>query len=287
MTLRDEYLAYDQQLDAAPGTVEGPEIDAEELEEEEYEEEAENDDEPESDEDEDESEEEEESDVEVDDEDMGDVDPAFRKRVEEALRAAGMDPEGDGHEGADGEEDEAESSDEEVWDDEQMMKVDEHLAKVFRDRKEGNPKQKAKRTSFLSTPGQALIDRNGHGQCPLQNPHTRPVRHLHPETVLQSPRSRYRHAPLASRPSIRRRSCPLDENSRHHSQPLRQAQRSAHCRRCARFGYSERCAQLCSPCKLQRTRLGGPIMLALCRAKYRSKRPRVDSRCCDLRCYGQ
>jgi DNA polymerase phi len=74
---------------------------------------------------------------------MGDVDPAFRKRVEEALRAAGMDPEGNGD--GDEEDEDDESSDEEIWDDEQMMKVDEHLAKVFRDRKEGNSKQKAKR----------------------------------------------------------------------------------------------------------------------------------------------
>lgn len=103
-----------------------------------------NEDEEEDDEDEDES----DDDVELDDdEDMGDVDPAFRKRVEEALKAAGMDPEGDGR-GDEDESDGDESSDEEeLWDDDQMMKVDEQLAKVFKDRKEGNSKQKAKRES--------------------------------------------------------------------------------------------------------------------------------------------
>ncbi|WVQ74513.1 hypothetical protein IAR50_004114 [Cryptococcus sp. DSM 104548] len=68
-------------------------------------------------------------DLEVDDEEMGDVDPEFRKRVAEALQVSGM--------GGAGEEDDksnAESEIDEVWDDEQMMKVDEQLAKVFKER---------------------------------------------------------------------------------------------------------------------------------------------------------
>ncbi|ADV20875.1 DNA-directed DNA polymerase, putative [Cryptococcus gattii WM276] len=74
-----------------------------------------------SEEDEDEEEEQE------DDEDLGEVDPAFRQRVAEALKVSGMDAGEDVEEGS-----EAES--EEYWDDDQMMKVDEQLAQVFRER---------------------------------------------------------------------------------------------------------------------------------------------------------
>jgi DNA polymerase phi len=64
-----------------------------------------------------------------DDDDMAPVDPAFRQRVVDALKSAGMaveeDAEGD-------EDDDDEDADSEVWDDEQMMKVDEQLAQVFK-----------------------------------------------------------------------------------------------------------------------------------------------------------
>lgn len=70
------------------------------------------------------------ADAEEDDEEMGDVDPAFRARVAEALQVSGMGVEAkDGDSSDDGSE-----SDGSVWDDEQMLKVDEQLAAVFRDR---------------------------------------------------------------------------------------------------------------------------------------------------------
>ncbi|WVW80105.1 hypothetical protein I302_102078 [Kwoniella bestiolae CBS 10118] len=82
-----------------------------------------------SQEDEEDDDEEDESDDEEDDEDdLPDVDPAFRQRVAEALNVAGLgvddaDKEGD---------DDDESDEEEYMDDDQMMKVDEQLAEVFR-----------------------------------------------------------------------------------------------------------------------------------------------------------
>jgi len=84
-----------------------------------------------SDDDEAEASEAESDEAEEDDEEMGDVDPAFRARVAEALQVSGMgvDAKADG----DSSDDESDS-DSEVWDDEQMMKVDEQLAAVFKDR---------------------------------------------------------------------------------------------------------------------------------------------------------
>lgn len=89
-----------------------------------------------SEEDEDEEEEEE------DDEDLGEVDPAFRQRVAEALKVSGMDAGEDVEEGS-----EAES--EEYWDDDQMMKVDEQLAQVFRERAAATSKNDMKRKSTI------------------------------------------------------------------------------------------------------------------------------------------
>jgi DNA polymerase phi len=63
--------------------------------------------------------------AEDDDDDMAPVDPAFRQRVADALQGALMDIDGD-------DKDSDDESDEEVWDDEQMMQVDEQLAEVFR-----------------------------------------------------------------------------------------------------------------------------------------------------------
>ena len=84
-----------------------------------------------SDDDEDEESEAESDDAEEDDEVMGDVDPAFRARVAEALQVSGMGVEAKGDEESS---DDDSESDGEVWDDEQMLKVDEQLAAVFRDR---------------------------------------------------------------------------------------------------------------------------------------------------------
>lgn len=89
-----------------------------------------------SEEDEDEEEEEE------DGEDLGEVDPAFRQRVAEALKVSGMDAGEDVEEGS-----EAES--EEYWDDDQMMKVDEQLAQVFRERAAATSKNDMKRKSTI------------------------------------------------------------------------------------------------------------------------------------------
>lgn len=89
-----------------------------------------------SEEDEDEEEEEE------DDEALGEVDPAFRQRVAEALKVSGMDAGEDVEEGS-----EAES--EEYWDDDQMMKVDEQLAQVFRERAAATSKNDMKRKSTI------------------------------------------------------------------------------------------------------------------------------------------
>jgi DNA polymerase phi len=82
-------------------------------------------------EDEDEDEDEDESDAEStasDDTDANaEVDPDFRRRVAEALKVSGVLDEKE-----DGEGDDNDSDDESVWDDEQMMKVDEQLAAVFK-----------------------------------------------------------------------------------------------------------------------------------------------------------
>lgn len=73
---------------------------------------------------------------------MGEVDPAFRQRVAEALKVSGMDAGEDVEEGS-----EAES--EEYWDDDQMMKVDEQLAQVFRERAAATSKNDMKRKSTI------------------------------------------------------------------------------------------------------------------------------------------
>lgn len=76
---------------------------------------------------------------------MGEVDPAFRQRVAEALKVSGMDAGEDVEEGS-----EAES--EEYWDDDQMMKVDEQLAQVFRERAAATSKNDMKRKSAIKLP---------------------------------------------------------------------------------------------------------------------------------------
>ena len=73
------------------------------------------------------------------------VDPAFRQRVVEVLQISGMAVDGademDGESGPDSDEEE----DDEVWDDEQMLKVDEQLAEVFRQRANAGKKADFKR----------------------------------------------------------------------------------------------------------------------------------------------
>lgn len=67
-----------------------------------------------------------------DDEDDAEVDPEFRRQVAEALQVNGMAA-------ADGSD--SDSEDEVVLDDDQMMQLDEHLAKVFK-AQAGNTKEK-------------------------------------------------------------------------------------------------------------------------------------------------
>ncbi|WVF67165.1 hypothetical protein IAT40_001911 [Kwoniella sp. CBS 6097] len=100
----------------------------EDEEEDEVEEESEDDDEEEADDDED---------------DMAPVDPAFRARVAEALNVAGMGV----NEDADSDD---EDEEEEVWDDEQMMKVDEQLAEVFRQQASGTKRSDLKHLQIES-----------------------------------------------------------------------------------------------------------------------------------------
>lgn len=99
----------------------GAEVDAEE--EDEDDEEMDEDDDEEEDDD---SEEEEESEDEADD---GGVDPDFRARVAEALQVSGLAADED-----------ADSDDESVWDDDQMLAVDAQLAAVFK-QNSSNPKR--------------------------------------------------------------------------------------------------------------------------------------------------
>ncbi|OCF44480.1 DNA polymerase phi subunit [Kwoniella heveanensis CBS 569] len=107
--------------------------------------EAEDDDEEESDgEDEEGSGDDDEAEEDDDDEDdMAPVDPAFRARVAEALNVAGMGV----NEDADGDD---EDEEEEVWDDEQMMKVDEQLAEVFRQQASGTKRSDLKHLQIES-----------------------------------------------------------------------------------------------------------------------------------------
>jgi DNA polymerase phi len=69
------------------------------------------------------------------------VDPEFRKRVAEALKASGMGVDEDA---------DADSDDESVWDDEQMMKVDEQLAAVFKSHAQGNKRADLKHAAIES-----------------------------------------------------------------------------------------------------------------------------------------
>lgn len=66
---------------------------------------------------------------ESDDEDSGEVDPDFRARVAEALQVSGLAADAD-----------ADSDEESVWDDDQMMAVDAQLAAVFK-QNSSNPKR--------------------------------------------------------------------------------------------------------------------------------------------------
>lgn len=75
------------------------------------------------------------------------MDPAFRARVAEALQVSGMAA-GNG----DGDDDEEDEEDDEVWDDDQMMKVDEQLASVFKSQSQTGGKQNDKSELHLDVP---------------------------------------------------------------------------------------------------------------------------------------
>lgn len=96
---------------------------------------SENDDDEEEDEDDDDDESDAASSIAVESDDEDDeVDPEFRKRVAEALKVSGMAT-------ADGEGEDDDSDDESVWDDDQMMKIDDQLAAVFK--AQGNSKKRS------------------------------------------------------------------------------------------------------------------------------------------------
>nr|ODO02406.1 DNA polymerase phi subunit [Cryptococcus depauperatus CBS 7855] len=85
-----------------------------------------------------EADEEEEDEEEDDDDDneMCDVDPVFRARVAEALQVSEM--------GIDESEDGDDLEEEDLWDDEQMIQVDEQLTKIFKERAAGTNKKDSK-----------------------------------------------------------------------------------------------------------------------------------------------
>jgi len=93
----------------------------------------------EGEEDEEESSESEGEDNEDDDDDEEEEDPELRRKIEEALRVAGIEA------ASEGEDDDEESEDEDVMDDDQMMALDAHLAEIFRSRM----KEKGKGHSHL------------------------------------------------------------------------------------------------------------------------------------------
>jgi len=96
--------------------------------------------------------------VEEDEEDLPPVDPAFRRKVAAALKSAGVGiDEGDAEDGDEDEEEDDEDSDGDVWDDEQMDKVDEQLAAVFKERATMDKKTSSKRELFLPYGGLQLI----------------------------------------------------------------------------------------------------------------------------------
>ena len=66
-------------------------------------------------------------DDEDEDEDDGEPDLELRSKIEEALRASGIEP-------ADDSEGEDDSEEEEVMDDDQMIAIDDQLAEIFRSR---------------------------------------------------------------------------------------------------------------------------------------------------------
>ncbi|TFK27400.1 DNA-directed DNA polymerase, partial [Coprinopsis marcescibilis] len=85
-----------------------------------------------------------------DEEEEDDIDLELRKRIEDALRAAGVGAATGEEDEEDDEEDEDEDDEEEdLMDDDQMMAIDEHLAKIFSERtkekkgKDGNAQRKA------------------------------------------------------------------------------------------------------------------------------------------------
>lgn len=158
---------------------------------------------------------------------MGDVDPAFRARVAAALQVSGMDVEANGDA-----EDDDEESDEEVWDDEQMLKVDEQLAAVFRDRAAaGSGKKVDKSESYLRDSGheQSLTRNRPPDRIhPLQSPYTRPVRGIRQETTPKP--SRHRAPPSLAQhyQELWQRRCrTFQQGIESHSIALRQTQRLA------------------------------------------------------------
>lgn len=104
----------------------------------------------------------------------------MREKIADALKANGMDSVADDE--TDGE------SDEELMDDEQMMAVDEHLAEIFRSRKDERKSKKGLQL-FLDLPFISLTFFRGRRSTrsnPLQEQGPRPFRYLCQERTSKS-----------------------------------------------------------------------------------------------------
>ena len=144
------------------------------------------------------------------DDPLAPVDPAFRRRVAEALQVAGMLDDGttrpngkssSSEDDSEDDDDDGSSSEEELWDDDQMLKVDEQLAEVFRQRagtaRKGNLKSVfSSITPFLLA---LILSRPAYRITTLQTPHPRLFRCLCSETTIQSASTPYHPPPSPGR----------------------------------------------------------------------------------------
>ena len=123
-------------------------------------------------------------DDEDEDEDDGEPDLELRSKIEEALRAGGIEP-ADDSEG----EDDSEEEEGEVMDDDQMMAIDDKLAEIFRSRvsnKKGgkgvDPPLFPNMFVFIHDFFRCKCPTRGN---PLQESGSRSCGHLHQETAIQ------------------------------------------------------------------------------------------------------
>ena len=113
-------------------------------------------------------------------EEDGEADPELRKKIEEALRASGVEPADDSKD---------DDTEEELMDDDQMMMVDEQLAGIFRSR--ASEKRGGKGMELPMEPGSfTLTYAFSRRKCstrsyPFQEPRSRLGGYLCQETTLQ------------------------------------------------------------------------------------------------------